>query len=318
METSVTTTTESTGPAGPAIPGRTARLLRLATVWSVATAVVLILVKSGAWFRTGSVSLLASLIDSLMDAAASMINLVAVRWALQPADEEHRFGHGKAESLAGLAQAAFICGSAVFLLIEAVDRLVDPHPVEATEVGLWVMGFAILATLLLLGVQRYAVRHTGSVAIKADSLHYFTDLLTNTSVIVALLLASAGLQWADAVFGLAIGAYILQGAARIGYDSVQHLMDRELPEDEQRRIIEIVLGHPQVRAVHELRTRQSGQTRFIQLHMELDGSMTLARAHDIGDEVMARLREVMPAADIIIHQDPEDDSHPGAPGQRVT
>ena len=317
METSVTTTTEAAAPR-PAITQRTARLLRLATFWSVATAAILIIVKSGAWVRTESVSLLASLIDSLMDAAASLINLVAVRWALHPADEEHRFGHGKAESLAGLAQAAFICGSAVFLLIEAVDRLLNPRPLEATAIGLWVMGFAILATLVLLGVQRYVIRHTGSVAIKADSLHYLTDLLTNASVVVALLLAGAGLKWADAVFGLAIGAYILKGAARIAYDSVQHLMDRELPEEEQRRIIETVLEHPEVQAVHELRTRQSGQTRFIQLHMELDGGMTLARAHEIGDEVMIRLHKSMPGADIIIHQDPEDDSHPGAPGERVT
>ena len=143
-------------------------------------------------------------------------------------------------------------------------------------------------------------------------------VLALVAVVVALLLAGAGLQWADAVFGLAIGAYILKGAARIAYDSVQHLMDRELPEEEQRRIIETVLEHPEVQAVHELRTRQSGQTRFIQLHMELDGGMTLARAHEIGDEVMIRLHESMPGADIIIHQDPEDDSHPGAPGERVT
>ena len=253
-----------------------------------------------------------------MDAAASIINLVAVRWSLQPADDEHRFGHGKAESLAGLAQAAFICGSALFLLIEALDRLLHPRPLEATAVGLWVMGFAILATLLLLGVQRYVVRHTGSLAIKADSLHYFTDLLTNTSVIVALVLAAAGLHWADAVFGLAIGAYILYSAVRIAHESIQHLMDRELPEEDQRRIIDIVLEHPEVQAVHDLRTRQSGQTRFIQLHMELDGGMTLARAHEIGDRVMASLRQNMPGADIIIHQDPEDDSLPEAPGQRVT
>jgi ferrous-iron efflux pump FieF len=297
---------------------RAARLLRLATFWSVATALLLIVVKSGAWLRTDSVSLLASLIDSLMDAAASIINLVAVRWSLQPADDEHRFGHGKAESLAGLAQAAFICGSALFLLIEAVDRLLHPRPIEATAVGLWVMGFAILATLLLLGVQRYVVRHTGSLAIKADSLHYFTDLLTNTSVIVALVLAAAGLHRADAIFGLGIGAYILYSAVRIAHDSIQHLMDRELPEEEQRRIIDIVLEHPDVQAVHDLRTRQSGQTRFIQLHMELDGDMTLARAHEIGDQVMVSLRRKLPGADIIIHQDPEDDSVPEAPGRRVT
>lgn len=297
---------------------RTVRLLRLATWWSVGTAVMLIVAKGIAWLHTGSVSLLASLIDSLMDAAASAINLVAVRWSLQPADEEHRFGHGKAESLAGLAQAAFICGSALLLLTEAVDRITHPRALEDVALGVWVMAFSILATLILLGIQRYTIRHTQSVAIKADSLHYFTDLLTNLSVIAALFLAVSGWPMADAFFGLGIGAYILYGAISIARESVQHLMDRELPEEVQQQIADIVLENPQVRAVHDLRTRQAGQTRFIQLHIEMDGNMTLSRAHAIGDAVMHRLRKALPDADIIIHQDPEDDSSPEAPGDRIT
>ena len=297
---------------------RRVRLLRLATWWSVATAVVLILAKGAAWFHTGSVSLLASLIDSLMDAAASVINLVAVRWSLQPADEEHRFGHGKAESLAGLAQSAFICGSALLLLTEAVDRISHPRALEGVTLGIWVMVFSIVATVVLLWVQRYTIRHTGSVAIKADSLHYFTDLLTNLSVIAALFLAVSGWPLADAIFGLAIGAYILYGAISIARESVQHLMDRELPEEVQQEIAAIVLEQPEVRAIHDLRTRQAGQTRFIQLHIEMDGGMTLSRAHAIGDAVMLRLKRAMPDADIMIHQDPEDDSSPGAPGERMT
>ena len=146
-------------------PQRRARLLRLATYWSVATAAVLIVVKLVAWLETGAVSLLASLIDSLMDAAASLMNLLAVRYALRPADEEHRFGHGKAESLAALAQAAFIIGSAVLLTFEAINRLVNPQALENPGIGIWVMVFAIVATLLLLSIQRYVVRETGSVAI---------------------------------------------------------------------------------------------------------------------------------------------------------
>jgi ferrous-iron efflux pump FieF len=279
---------------------------------------VLIVAKGTAWLHTGSVSLLASLIDSLMDAAASGINLVAVHWSLQPADEEHRFGHGKAESLAGLAQAAFICGSALLLLTEAVDRIAHPRALEDVALGVWVMALSILATLILLWIQRYTIRHTQSVAIKADSLHYFTDLLTNLSVIAALFLAASGWPMADAVFGLGIGAYILYGAIKIARESVQHLMDRELPEDVQQQIADIVLENPQVRAVHDLRTRQAGQTRFIQLHIEMDGNMTLSRAHAVGDAVMHRLRQAMPDADIIIHQDPEDDSSPEDPGERIT
>jgi ferrous-iron efflux pump FieF len=280
----------------------------------VATAVVLMLVKSVAWVSTGSVSLLASLIDSLMDAVASIINLLAVRYALQPADEEHRFGHGKAESLAGLAQAAFISGSALLLLYEAVRRLMTPQPLESVKLGLGVMAFSIIATVILLVVQRYVIRHTESVAIKADSLHYWTDLLSNLSVIVALFLSMAGWLRADALFGLAIGAYILYGAVRIAQEAVQHLLDRELPEEQQQRIVQVALEHPDVTAVHDLRTRQSGHTKFIQLHIEMDGQMNLAQAHVVGDAVMLRLKEAVPGADVIIHQDPEDDSHPTCPG----
>ena len=297
---------------------RRVSLLRLATTWSVATAVVLMLVKSVAWVSTGSVSLLASLIDSLMDAVASIINLLAVRYALQPADEEHRFGHGKAESLAGLAQAAFISGSALLLLYEAVRRLMTPQPLESVKLGLGVMAFSIIATVILLVVQRYVIRHTESVAIKADSLHYWTDLLSNLSVIVALFLSMAGWLRADALFGLAIGAYILYGAVRIAQEAVQHLLDRELPEEQQQRIVQVALEHPDVTAVHDLRTRQSGHTKFIQLHIEMDGQMNLAQAHVVGDAVMLRLKEAVPGADVIIHQDPEDDSHPDLPGERIT
>jgi len=295
-----------------------ARLLRLATVWSVATAGVLIAVKLVVWLNTGSVALLASLLDSLMDAAASIVNLLAVRYALQPADEEHRFGHGKAESLAGLAQSAFIAGTAVLLLFEAVDRLLHPQRVEGVAQGIGVMIFATLATLLLIGVQRYVIRRTDSLAIRADSFHYVMDLFTNMAVILALGLAAWGVGWADPVFGLGLGVMILYGAYGIGREAVDHLMDRELSEDVQQEIARIALDHEHVLAVHELRTRQAGQTRFIQMHLELDGRMTLARAHRIGDEVADRIRAGFPGADVLIHQDPGDDSMPETPGERIT
>ena len=299
-------------------PQRRARLLRLATYWSVATAVVLIVVKLIAWLETGAVSLLASLIDSLMDAAASLMNLFAVRYALRPADEEHRFGQGKAESLAALAQAAFIIGSAVLLTFEGINRLVNPQPLANPGTGIWVMVFAILATLLLLTIQRYVVRETGSVAIRADSLHYLTDLLTNLVTIVAIALVMAGFPRADAILALAIAAYIFYSAAGIGMQAVHDLMDRELPDDVQRRIVEVALEQEAVRGVHELRTRQSGPTRFVDLHLELSAHMTLAEAPRISDRVEAAIRAAVPGADVMIHQDPYDDSRPDRPGERRT
>lgn len=281
-----------------------ARLLRQATYASVATALALIGAKATAWLLTGSVSVLASLVDSLMDVAASLINLFAVAYSLKPADEEHRFGHGKSESLAGLAQTLFIAGSATFLVVQAVDRILLPRPLEDLGIGLAVMGFAIVATLLLVSFQRHVVRVTGSTAIRADSLHYVTDLLTNLGTAAALGLAAFGWSGLDPVFALIIAAYILYNAWEIGHDAFQVLMDRELPEAIQDRIRALVHANPRVLGVHDLRTRQSGRLKIIQLHLDLDGSMTLQQAHDIAEEVEAAIHQAFPGADVVIHQDP--------------
>ncbi len=211
-----------------------AKQLRIATYASVATAVVLVSMKLGAWLMTGSVSILASLMDSLMDSAASALNLLAVRYSLMPADKEHRFGHGKAEPLAGLAQAAFISGSAVFLILHAVERLRFPRAVEEVGIGVAVMVVSIVLTALLLLIQRRAIQQTQSSAIRADALHYATDLLTNLTVIVALLLSKYGWVWADSAMAMSVAIYIFYSAARIGYAAVQQLRDRE-PGAETKR-----------------------------------------------------------------------------------
>jgi ferrous-iron efflux pump FieF len=282
----------------------TARLLHLATSASVLTAGVLILGKLAAWLLTGSVSLLASLVDSLMDAAASLLNLLAVRYSLKPADAEHRFGHGKAEALAGLAQATFIAGSALFLSLHAVDRLLHPRPLEQIGVGIAVMVFAIAATLGLLAIQRHVIRRTGSTAIRADSLHYVTDLLTNAAILLALGLAHLGWPGFDPVFALGIAGYILYSAWRIGGEAFELLMDRELPEDIQQKIRATALANHEVRGVHELRTRRSGNVTFIQLHLELDDGLDILSAHRICDQVDASIRALIPDSEVLIHKDP--------------
>ncbi len=280
--------------------------MRLATYASVSVAVVLIVAKFAAWLATDSVSLLSTLIDSLLDAGASLINLFAVRQALQPADREHRFGHGKAEPLAGLAQAAFICGSAAFLLIEAGKRFIQPRVLDNTEIGIAVMVFSIALTVALVLFQRHVVRQTGSVAISADSVHYRMDVLVNASVIVSLILVTEmGWRWADPLFATAIAGYIVWGAAVIGRQALNLLMDRELPDAERQRIRQIVLAHPGVRDMHDLRTRSSGLQLFIQLHLEMDGALTLRRAHEISDQVEAEIERAFPKAEVIIHEDPE-------------
>jgi len=302
----------ATGTAFPLIHGPPAhRLRRLATYASVAVAALLISVKFAAWLETGSVALLSSLVDSLLDAAASMVNLIAVRHAMSPADREHRFGHGKAEPLAVLGQSAFITGSAMLLFAEAVRRLIWPLPVDNPPAGIIVAIFSIVVTIGLVLYQRHVVRHTGSIAISADELHYRSDVVLNLGVIAALVLSSAlDFPILDPLFGAAIGVWIVYSAVRLARLSLFQLMDHELPDDEREKIREIAQSHPDVVAAHDLRTRVAGPTSFIQIHVEMNGSMSLLRAHEISDEVEAKLRAAYPNAEVIIHQDPEGIEEP--------
>ena len=295
----------ASGNVALASESETAVLLKRATVASVAVAFTLICIKVVAYFVTGSVALLSSLVDSLLDTLASLINFFAVRQALVPADLEHRFGHGKAEPLAGLGQAAFIAGSAVFLVFESVNRLVNPVAVSHGHVGIAVMLVSLVMTLMLVSYQRHVVRRTRSLAITADSLHYASDIVLNVSVIVALVLsAQMHLPAADPLFALAISAYIIWSAAQIAMQSLHQLMDRELPDADRARIIATCRRHKDVLNVHELRTRASGMDIFIQLHLELDGNLSLMHAHRVADEVERELRLEFPKADVIIHEDP--------------
>src|SRR6267378_5496923 len=277
----------ATGTAFSMIHGTPAnRLRRLATYASVTVAALLIAVKFAAWLETGSVALLSSLVDSLLDIAASLVNLVAVRHAMSPADREHRFGHGKAEPLAVLGQSAFITGSAMLLLAEAVRRLISPARVENPPAGIAVMIFSIVVTIGLVLYQRHVVRRTGSIAITADELHYRSDVVLNLSVIAALVLGSAlDIPILDPLFGAAIGIWIVYSAVRLARLSLIQLMDHELPDDEREKIRAIAQSHPDVVAAHDLRTRVAAPTAFIQIHIEMNGTLSLIRAHEISDEV---------------------------------
>jgi ferrous-iron efflux pump FieF len=281
------------------------RLMKRAAFAAVAVSTCLVGMKAAAYVVTGSVAMMASLADSALDLFASTINLFAISQSLTPADHEHRFGHGKAEPLAGLAQCAFIAGSATFLVIESVSRIVTPRPVEHALAGLVVMGVSIVAVLALVVFQRIAVSRTGSIAIRADRIHYLGDLATNIGVALGIVLASRfGILIADPVVGLGVAAVLVAGAWQVVRTSYDQLMDRELPESERDRIKLIVRGHDDVRNMHDLRTRAAGVSRFIQLHIELDPAVSLMRAHEVSDEVEADLLTAFPDAQVIIHQDP--------------
>ncbi len=282
------------------------RLMRAATYASVSVAGLLIVVKFFAWMATDSVSLLSTLVDSILDAGASIVNLVAVHYALQPADSEHRFGHGKAEPLAGLIQSGFIFASALFLIVQTVERFITPRSIDNSEMGIVVMGVSIVLTVALVGFQRYVIRQTQSVAVSADSLHYMTDILVNVGVVVALLLSAAtGWLWVDPLIAGIIALYILWSVREIVRDAMNLLMDHEFPDDERARIEKIVLSHSNALGMHDLRTRSSGAQRFIQLHLVLDGKQSLHASHAIAEEVEETLRKAFPDAEILIHQDPQ-------------
>ncbi|CAD5379843.1 Cation-efflux pump FieF [Pseudomonas sp. OF001] len=281
------------------------RLMRLASAAALATALILVAAKAIAWWLSGSVSLLAGLTDSLLDGAASLVNLIAVHYALQPADENHRYGHGKAEALAGLGQAVFIAISAVLVGIRGFERLQEPQPVEATGVGVAVILLSLAMTFGLLLFQRHVVKVTGSTAIRADSLHYASDLLLNASILAALLLAAWGWQRADALFGIGIALYILWSALGIVRESASVLMDEELPLETSERMLQLAQNVPGVLGAHDLRTRMSGTHWFVQLHLDLPASLTLQQAHDLCEAAELAIRAEFPRAEVLVHADPQ-------------
>ncbi len=287
------------------LPEDPATLQRLAATASVTVAVCLVALKLLASILTGSLALLSSTIDSLTDILASSVTYLSVRVSQQPPDRSHRFGHGKAEALSALAQAALVLGAALFILVEGVQRLLTPQPIRASGFGMLVMVVAILLTIALLALQRHVVARTGSQAIAADAVHYRADFLTSFATLLSLTTARfEGWLWLDPVVAVLIALYLAWHAGRIGQGAIDVLMDRELPPPARRRILEIVRANREVRGVHDLRTRQAGQTVFIEMHVELDPEITVRAAHDVADALEKRLEQAFPGAEILIHQEP--------------
>ena len=278
--------------------------VKLASRASVTVAFTLISIKLLAWLYSGSASMLASLTDSFADAMASLVNFIAIRYAIVPADHDHRYGHGKAEPLASLAQSAFILGSAFLLIFYGGERLINPAPVEHAMLGVIVSVIAIIVTLGLVLLQKRALAATKSTVVEADALHYKSDLFLNSAVLLALVLAQYGWWWADGLFAVLIALYIGQQAFSLGYRSIQTLLDRELDNDTRLKIVQIVQEDQRVKGIHDLRTRQAGKTVFIQFHLELDGQLSLREAHSIADETGLRVKSAFEDAEVIIHQDP--------------
>ena len=279
--------------------------MRQVTRLSILAASILVLLKVFGWAASGSVSLLASMLDSGLDLVASLAVFFAVRWAAQPPDWDHRHGHGKAEAFAGLLQAGLVMASAIFVGWEAIDRILTPRPVAN---GLWavaIMAVSILVTLGLVWAQTRAIRLSGSLAVKGDRAHYSADLASNLVALIgvgaATFLSAAPL---DAAAGLIVAVWLLWGAFSVLREAADQLLDRELPAEDQAAITTAVLEDARIGGVHRLRTRASGAVPMVQMHVDLDPDLTLAEAHAIMAEAEARILQALPRADILIHPDP--------------
>ena len=280
-----------------------AHLTRQATLASVAVAVILILTKTWAYWSTGSVSLLGSLLDSMLDGVTSLINFIALRYALIPADEDHKFGHGKLESIAALAQSAFMVGSAVVLVLNSFDAMLDQRQIANSHIGVGVSVLAIVLTLGLVAFQKYVIAKSKSLIVEADSLHYQGDLLMNGAVLITMALVGFGWYWLDGVMAIGIGLFLTVNAWHVGSKAFKELMDEHLPEVE-KIVEELVRKENGPEGCHDVRCRQSGPQMFIQFHLELDEDLALWSAHEIGCKIEQKIKEAYPQADIIIHHDP--------------
>ncbi|PLR30616.1 transporter [Chimaeribacter californicus] len=287
------------------MPPPPAGLARTASLVSLLVALILVSIKLWAWLATGSMALLTSAADGLVDVLASLVTLVGVRYALRPVDKGHRYGHGKAEAVAAFIQALLLTAAGVGLGIESGGRLLNPQPLAQLGLGIWVIIASTCAAGGLVLMQTYVVKRTGSTAIAADRAHYITDVAVNVAVLVALLLDHLfGWSRADALGALGISFYMLWNARGMAADALKQLLDRELDAADRKRIRAAVLSCPGVQGIHDLRTRNGGDRVFVEFHVEVDGALTVDVGHDIGDAAEAAVRGLFTRADVTAHLEP--------------
>jgi ferrous-iron efflux pump FieF len=290
----------------PLLTGARGQLMRQASYASITVATLLLAAKLFAWWQTGSLAMLSSFTDSVFDVLMSAINLLAVRYALKPADDDHRFGHSSIEDIAGLAQCAFIFAAMSMILLQSFARLANPvSTLSEPQLGIGVSLAGIVLTTALVLFQTYVTRRTKSLVIASDRIHYLGDILFNIGVLAAFALSSyGGLAWADAAIAIVIAVVVMWSNRIIGIRAFNNLMNREMPELEKASILTIVQSIPEIRGHHKLKTRYSGAKAFIQLHVEIDATLNFRDAHAITDRLEKALEAAFPEAEVIVHPDP--------------
>jgi cation diffusion facilitator family transporter len=279
-------------------------LIRISTYASLSVAFVVLMIKAYGWFVTESQAMLASFVDSMLDISSSLINVVAIRFALEPPDNNHRFGHEKFQDLAVFSQGMFFLASSLFTLFSSLRVLLMYHEINNPEYGLNAMYICVGLTMGLVTFQTYVFNRTGSLVVSADKLHYFSDLLANIAVIISIKLS--GEYWfLDPLFGIVISLYIIHGSYRLFLISIRNLVDEEFTSEDRQKILQVIKNHEQITGVHDLKTRRASNKVFIQFHLEMDGDMSLYQAHQLSEKIMYDLLNIFPEADIIIHQDPD-------------
>ncbi len=277
---------------------------------SIVTVIILIIVKTVAYLHSGSTSVLASLTDSIVDAGVSLVSFSAIGFSLKPADDDHRYGHGKIEGLAAVFQAAFICGAGVFLVLESLRRFTQHEPVADHFLAMAVMGFSMAASIALVMVQKLSLKYAPSLAVEADKAHYATDVFINGGVMLILFaLYHDAPDWVDPAFSLLVALYLAHTAWGIGNKGVDMLLDRELPDEMREKLIDIIQKHPETKGVHDLRTRKSGMMLHIAFDLEIDPDMLLRDAHAVSLEIEQEIMAFLPNAEIMIHKDPAGIPH---------
>lgn len=296
------------------MPASAVRLMHWASYASVTVASILLLAKLVTWWKTDSLAMLSSFTDSVFDVLMSIVNMMAVRYALKPADDDHRFGHTSIEDIAGLAQCAFIFAAMSMIVMQSIERLSNPHiALSHPELGISVSVLGMVLTTALVIFQTYVTRRSKSLVIAADRMHYAGDILFNLGVLAAFVLSGTfGLLWADATIAILIAVVVLYSTWPLGVRAFNNLMDREMPDDEKKLILDIIDSMPEIKDYHNLKTRYSGTKAFVQLHVDMDANLNFRDAHAIVDRLEAAIVSAFPGADVIVHPDPRDDfiSHP--------